>query len=81
MLAVARTISMAKDKCPICNCKLTGMPHVPSDLDYVVCPLCFSCHVGFYIPKSLGLVDVVCRCEVCGHKWSVRVELPKNFFG
>jgi len=71
------------EKCPLCNRELVEVPYVPSPLDDVVCPKC-RCRDGigfFLIPRKVGSVVVDCRCEVCGLKWSVRVVLPKNYFG
>jgi len=82
IVAVARMIEMPECRCPECNRKLVELPHVPSPLDNIVCPKCRRRdEIGFFIPVSLGSVVVVCRCERCGCKWSVRVVLPKNFFG
>ena len=68
------------DSCPICNSKMRRFRHVPSPLDDIVCPKC-GCHeLVFGIPLSLGSCVVDCRCDACGHEWSVRVVLPKNLF-
>lgn len=72
---------MEKCECPVCKGKMVDFPHVPSPLDDIVCPKCGSNEVCFLIPPSLGSVVVNCICEVCSHKWSVRVVLPKNLFG
>ena len=72
---------MGDCECPICKGKLVTFKHVPSVLDSMVCPVCGCRQIGFLIPLSLGSCVVDCRCEVCGHKWSVRVVLPKNLFG
>lgn len=67
--------------CPFCNSNLVEFPHVPSPLDNLECPKCHGKELSFLIPLSLGSCVVDCRCEFCGHKWSVRTALPKNFFG
>jgi hypothetical protein len=75
-------IDMAEDECSICGKPLVKIRYVPSALDGIkACPKCNSCDIGFLIPKSLGSCVVDCLCDACGHVWSVRVVLPKNFFG
>jgi len=90
IVAVARTIKMrVKDspnemadcKCPICKGKMVDLSLAPSPLDNIVCPKCRYKGISFSIPLSLGSVVVDCRCDACGCKWSVRVDLPKNLFG
>jgi len=82
MHAVALSvIKMADCNCPICKGKMADLSLASSPLDNIVCPKCRCDEIDFLIPQSLGAVGVDCRCMRCGHKWSVRVVLPKNLFG